>query len=184
MAAFLDRAKSRVADVRRRRPVLDHVFRMQQHFSAVGAAQQAGGITYYAFLSFFPVLALAVFTVGLLSYVYPQADRTLQQAVDAVVPGIIGSGRNELSLEEIETFRGRAAVFGFVGVLYTGLGWISALRNALELVFERPAREQPGFVSGKVRDLLTLAVLGSVLFVAVALSQLVGRSAEAILDWL
>ncbi len=139
-----DRITQRVDRLRKRRPFADHVVRMVEHYGTVKGSLQAGAVTYFAFLSFFPVLALAVFTVGLLSYVYPDAEGTLQRSVNAVVPGIVGDGENELSLEEIQTFRGWAAVFGLVGVLYSGLGWISALRNALEVVFERPARSSPG----------------------------------------
>ncbi len=171
--APLVRLRNRFAEVRRRRPAVDHLVRMQQHYGAVNAAQQAGAITYFAFLSFFPVLALAVFVVGYLSVVYPDANATLRSAVDSVVPGIIGPRGDQVSLEEIRTYRGWAAVIGLAGVLYSGLGWVSALREALEVVFRMPPREQPGLVSGKLRDLRALVVLGSVLFVAVALSGLV-----------
>ena len=70
----------RLGSLRERRPWIDHVVRMQQHFGASDAGQQAGAITYFAFLSFFPVLALAFFTVGLLSTVLDGADTTLRSA--------------------------------------------------------------------------------------------------------
>ena len=184
MPALVDRLKRRVADLRARRPAVDHLVRMQEHFGRVNAAQQAGAVTYFAFLSFFPVLALSVFVVGYLSFVYPDANDTLRQAVNEVVPGMIGQRENQVSLEEIRTFRGRAALLGLAGVLYSGLGWVSALREALEVVFETPARQQPGFVGGKLRDLRALVVLGAVLFVAVALSSLVGGFSGLVLDWL
>ena len=56
--------------------------------------------------------------------------------------------------------------------LYTGLGWLSAMRDALAVVFELPAREQPNFVLGKLRDLSTLALVGVALLVSVAVSGL------------
>ena len=83
-------------------------------------------------------------------------------------PGIIGDGEGELSLTEIEDAANTVGLIGLVGVLYTGLGWLSALRDALITVFALPEREQPNFVMGKVRDLITLVVLGAVLLVAVA----------------
>ena len=51
--------KERLEALRRRRPFVDHVLRMQEHYSAVKAGQQAGAVTYFGFLSFFPILALA-----------------------------------------------------------------------------------------------------------------------------
>ena len=72
-----------------------------------------------------------------------------------------------------------------MGVLYSGLGWLSAMRDALTVVFELPAKEQPNFVFGKLRDLLTLALIGVVLLVSVALTGFVrAASPSDLLDWL
>ena len=49
---------------------------------------------------------------------------------------------------------------GLVGVLYSGLGWLSGMRDALIDVFQEPPSLQPSFVVGKLRDLATLAVIG------------------------
>ena len=62
--------KERIAAIRERRPFVDHLVRMQEHYGAVKAGQQAGAVTYFAFLSFFPLLALAVFVLGRLSSLY------------------------------------------------------------------------------------------------------------------
>ena len=68
-------------------------------------------------------------------------------------------------------------------MLYSGLGWLSALRDALIAVFELPEREQPSFVKGKLRDLLTLAIIGVVLLVAVAFTGIVSGFSKDLLDW-
>nr|WP_253945732.1 YihY/virulence factor BrkB family protein [Nocardioides sp. zg-DK7169] len=164
--------------------MLDHVVRMQEHYNAVRATQQAGAVTYFAFLSFFPLLALAVFVVGRITVFYPDADTALRDAIDAVIPGMIGPGRHQISLDDIRTFSGIAATVGIAGVLYAGLGWVSALRRALAVVFEVPEGRQPGFVAGKLRDLFALVVLGAVLFVGVAVTGLVSGFSDNVLDWL
>jgi len=174
----------RLDALRARRPLLDHVVRMQEHYNAVRATQQAGAVTYFAFLSFFPLLALSVFVVGRISLVYPDADAALRDAIDAVIPGMIGPGQHQISLDDIRTFSGLAAVAGLAGVLYAGLGWVSALRRALATVFEVPDGEQPGFLAGKVRDLLAMVVLGTVLFLGVALTGFVAGFSGDVLDWL
>lgn len=171
-------------EIRRRRPVVDHVVRMQEHYGEVRASQQAGAITYFAFLSFFPILALAFFVVGLVSQVYPGADRAMEEAIKAVFPGIIGNGENQLALSDFRTFSGLAGVVGFLGVLYSGLGWVSALRLGLGAVFEKPEDDRLGFAAGKLRDLLTLATVGTVLFLAVVVSSFVSRFSEVILEFL
>lgn len=183
MASLQERVTARVADVRRRRPLVDHLVRMQEHYGATRASQQAGAVTYYAFLAFFPLLALSFFSVGLVSEVWPDANRNLRLAIDSILPGIIGQDEGQVSLQDIRTFRGWAAVLGLAGVLYTGLGWLSAMRAALQAVFEVPPGDRLGFVGGKLRDLLTLPVIGTILLVAVAVTGLVSGFSEDILRW-
>jgi membrane protein len=181
--AFVDRVKGRIAELRQDRPAVDHVVRMQEHYGETKAGQQAGAVTYFGFLSVFPVLALAFFVVGWVSKVYPDAQDTLVKAIRQMFPGIIGSGKSQIRLQDIEDAAGTAGLIGLVGVLYSGLGWLSALRDALITGFELPAREQPNFVMGKVRDLVTLAIIGVVLLVAVAFTGLVPGFSGDLLAW-
>ena len=176
--------KKRLDALRRRFPVLDHVLRMQEHYGTVKANQQAGGVTYFAFLSFFPILALSFFVVGIVSGVYPDARDNLITAIDSVLPGIVGDEEGQISLSSIRTFSGLAGVVGVLGVLYSGLAWISALREALLIVFETPAQEKPSFIIGKARDLVTLAVIGLILIVSVAVAGFVAGFSESILEYL
>jgi membrane protein len=173
----------RVEDLRERHAAVDRVVRMQQHYGAANAGQQAGAITYFAFLSFFPVLALAFFTVGLLSTVLDGADVTLRSAVTSLFPGMIGPDEGQLQLRDFRDFSGLAGLLGLAGVLYSGLGWVSALRQALNTVFEVPEDEQLGFVPGKLRDLVALVSIGLTLLVAVGVSGLVSGFSADLLGW-
>ena len=183
MVGAVDRAKARLHEVREHHPALDHVLRMQEHYGETKASQQAGAVTYFGFLSVFPVLALAFFVVGWVSKVFPDAQDTLVTAIGEMFPGIIGNGDNQIQLDDIENAAGAVGLIGLVGVLYSGLGWLSALRDALIAVFELPEREQPSFVKGKLRDLITLAIIGAVLLVAVAFTGIVSGFSEDLLGW-
>lgn len=174
----------RIAQVRERRPVVDHVVRMVDHYGQAGASQQAGAVTYFAFLSFFPILALSVFVVGYVSHVYPDANKNLADAINMVLPNLVGSNPGQISMSDVRSFSGVAGIVGLLGVVYSGLGWISALRTALIAVFELPKWEQPNFVTGKLRDLLTLVVIGFVLIVAVAVTGFISGFSGTVLDWL
>jgi membrane protein len=174
--------KERLAHERQQRPALDHVLLMNEHYGKVKAGQQAGAVTYFAFLSFFPVLALSFFVVGFIAGVYPEARENVTDAIDSVLPGILGSGENQISLDDVQDFSGLAGVIGVLGVLYAGLGWVSSLREALVAVFETPPREQPTFVKGKLRDLEALGVVGFVLVVAVAVAGFVSGFSADLLD--
>lgn len=176
--------KERLAALRERHAWLDHVLRMQEHYGTVKAGQQAGAVTYFAFLSFFPILALAFFVVGIVSNIYPEARDNLITAIDSVLPNIVGNEEGEISLSSIRSFSGWAAVLGVLGVLYSGLAWVSALRDALMTVFETPVTERPSFVLGKLRDLVTLAVIGLILVLSVAVAGFVSGFSTDILDYL
>jgi membrane protein len=183
MASLKERVATRISRIRERRPVVDHVVRMQEHYGAVKAGQQAGAVTYFGFLSVFPILALAFFVVGYVAKVYPAAKANLVSAIDQVLPNIIGNGAGQLSLTDIQSSAGTVGAIGLVGVVYSGLGWLSAMRDARVVVFEEPQKDQPNFVVGKLRDLLTLVVVGFVLIVAVAVSGLVSGFSQDVLDW-
>jgi membrane protein len=182
MASPLARAKAVLARVRRRSPFVDHLIRMQEHYGKVNGSAQAGAVTYFAFLSFFPIMALAFFVVGYVARVYPAAQDNLVRAIQQVLPGIVGSGPGTISIRSIEHAAGTVGLIGLAGVLYSGLGWLSGMRSALEVVFAMPRSEQPNFFVGKLRDLVTLAIIGLVLLVSVGVTGLVVGYSDKVLD--
>ena len=184
MPAAVDRVKGRLSELRREHPALDHALSTQEHYGKTKGGQQAGAVTYFGFLSVFPVLALAFFVVGYVARVYPDAQDTLQTSIKSMFPGLIGGGESKLNIEDFQDSAATAGLVGLVGVLYSGLGWLSALRDALIAVFALPDREQPNFVMGKLRDLVTLVIIGTTLLVAVAFTGLVAGFSEDVLGWL
>ena len=184
MASPGERLASYVATVRRRSGLVDHLVRMQEHYSAVRAGRQAGAVTYFGFLSFFPILALAFFVVGLVSQVYADARQDLADALNTVMPGLIGSDEGQATLAQIERAASTLGILGAVILLYSGLGWLSAMRDALSTVFETPPARRLGFVAAKLRDLLVLVLLGAVLFVSVVVAGLIGGFSGDVVRWL
>lgn len=174
--------QDRIEEIRQRRPFVDHLVRMVQHFGAVKGNQQAGAVTYFGFLSFFPILALAFFTIGYVAKVYPDAQNALIDALNEVLPGLIGTGDGEISLTQIQDAAGAVGLIGLAGVLYAGLGWLSAMRDGLNAIFDKPLGLQPSFVLGKLRDLLALALIGLVLVLSVGVSGVVTRFSGDLLD--
>ncbi|HRD60496.1 MAG TPA: YihY/virulence factor BrkB family protein [Nocardioides sp.] len=183
MPALVDRAKRRVAELRQRLPVLDHALLTQEHYGATKSGRYAGAVTYFGFLSVFPVLAIAFFAVGWIAQVFPDAQDTLVRAINEMIPGLIGDGDNQIQVSQIESSAATVGVLGLLGLLYAGLGWLSALRDALTTVFELPGREQPNFVVGKVRDLVALVFIGVVLMIAVGFTGIVSGFSRDLLGW-
>ena len=106
--------KDRVERVRERRPLVDHAVRTVEHYGDVNGSALAAAVTYFAFLSFFPILALAFAVVGFVARAYGNADDDLVTAIDDVLPGIIGNGQGELPLS---TFQDNAPGILSVGIL-------------------------------------------------------------------
>src|SRR3954468_5634783 len=102
MAGTVDRVKARISALRQHHPALAHGVRTQEHYGETKAGQQAGAVTYFGFLSVFPVLALAFFVVGWIAKVYPDAQDNLVTAIQSMFPGLIGSGPNKLNIEDIQ----------------------------------------------------------------------------------
>lgn len=180
--------KERVARVvrrlRQRVRLLDHLFDTLGHYGRVNGSAQAGAVTYFGFLSFFPILALAFFLVGYVARVYPHAHTDLVAALDHLLPGLIGNGQGQIGLSAFQRYAGRVGVLGLLGVLYSGLGWLSGMRNALSTLFDRPRNEQPNLVVGKLRDMVALVLIGLILILSVALSSTVDSFNGKVLTWL
>ena len=167
----MERVTGTVALLRRRVPGLDHTLDMLAHYSQVKAGNQAGGVTYFGFLSVFPILAVAFLVVGQIAHVYPDIQGQMTKEFNNLLPGVIGNGDGQIKVSDLGgSYTGWAGLIALAAVVYSGLGWLSGLRVALEVVFVVPSREQPNFVFGKLRDLATMALLGLILLVSVVLS--------------
>lgn len=166
--------KDRVQQLRQRYPVVGHAARTVEHYGEIKGTIQAGAATYFGFLSVFPILALAFFAVGWISKVYPDANDTLTEAITSALPGLISTDGSpepgETSLSEIQDAASTVGLIGLVGVLYTGLGWLSAMRQAMVTTFEVPEPRQASFVVGKLRDLLSLVLIGTTLMLTVSVA--------------
>ncbi len=178
----MSRVKDTVAGVTDHGPVIAHLIRMVQHYGKVNAKLHAGAITFFGFLSLFPLLALLVFVIGVVSLVYPGADEQIRTGVADAFPGIIG-GEDGVSLDGVRTFSGWAAVVGLAGVLLTGLGFIQVLRLALMYVFERPI-PQENVVVVKIKDLVGLVTVGGTLLLSILLGSVLTRFSGVILGFL
>jgi membrane protein len=182
MASLKERVTARLARLRERYGWLDHVVRMVQHYGAVNGNAQAGAVTFFGFLAVFPILALAFFVVGQVAKVDPSLKGQMVHEINGLLPGVIGNRKGQVPLTTFEDYAGTVGLIGLVGILYSGLGWLSGMRSALEVMFVTPRKEQPNFLFGKLRDLGTLCLVGLTLVVSVALSGAVTGFSGRILD--
>jgi membrane protein len=185
-SGIVARAKQALATARRRSRLLDHTMDMLAHYGNVQGGVLAGAVTYFGFLSFFPLLVLAFAVIGYVTNWYPDAEDSLVTAIQQVFPGIVtvdGAG-NTISMHQVQDAKNVAGVVGFVGVLYSGLGWVSGLRQALQAAFQVLPSRKYNFVKGKGIDLLVLATLGIVMIVSVGISGALKGLADNVISWL
>jgi membrane protein len=178
--------KARLQALRQRYRFVDHLLLMNDHYNDVQGGVLAGAVTYFGFLSFFPILSLGFAVVGYIGSRFPGAQDSLTTALEQVLPGIVsahGTG-NTISLDDIENSKQITGIIGFFGLLYAGLGWLSGLRVALQESFRVPKYQQGNFILGKATDLLMLAILGVVMIVSVGIAGFVQGWAGTILHWL
>ena len=183
MPSLKERASAKVDRFRDRHPLVDHLVSTFTHYGDVNGNAQAGAVTFFGFLSFFPILALAFFTVGVLAHVYPEIRSDIRVEIENVLPGMIGNEPGEIPMKAFENYAGTVGALGLVALLYSGLGWLSGMRTALETMFVLPRKEQANLVLGKLRDVAALVLIGLTLIVSVALSGLVSGFSERLLTW-
>jgi membrane protein len=177
------RVERPIEQVRERSSLVDHVLTMLAHYGRVDGSGRAGAVTYYAFLAFFPIMALAFFAVGLIANVYEDARENLTDIINQLFDGLIGTGDGQISIDVFADNATPAGILGLLVFLYAGLGWMSAMRKALQSLFDAAESERLGFVMGKVRDLMALGLVGAMLLVALAVTSAVNHFSEDIIEW-
>lgn len=176
------RAVDAVHRARERWGWFDHAVATVQHYQRTQGDNLAAASTYFGFLSFFPLVALAFFAVGIIARVYPEAEDALITLLNQALPGIVGDEPGQVPFSVFTDNAGKVGVIGLVGIIYAGTGWMAGLRSALAAVFEVPQPERFGFVAGRTRDLATMVLVGTALLVSVSLSGVVSALSADVLD--
>jgi YihY family inner membrane protein len=126
-------------------------------------------ITYYGFLSLFPLLLLLVSTLGFALHNDPVLqDRVLDSAL-ARFP-VIG----QQLADNVHSLRGStvAVVVGLVGGLYGSLGVVQAAQNAFNKVWAVPRSARPNPLKSRLLSLAMLLVIGLGVIASTVLSGL------------
>jgi membrane protein len=172
--------QARVRAARVRRPWFDHAVRAYQRNGEVLGGQLAAAITFYGFLSFFPLLALAFAVVGYISGAYPDAQDSVTRAVQDTFPSLIGSGQGRINIQDVIDAKAGAGIVGLIGLFYSGLGWLDALRAALRRVFGT-SQVPLNFVKKKATDVAVLIALGLALVASLVVTTLATATTTQVL---
>ncbi len=131
-------------------------------------------ITYYGFLSLFPLLLL-MSTV--LNFVLAGDPRLQQSVLDSAL-GQFPMVGTQLTDPNGVSGSGVGLVIGVLGTLYGGLGVAQAGQNAMNTVWRVPRNARPNPIKSRLRSLVLLGVVGLSILGTTVLSAL-GASAES-----
>lgn len=139
-------------------------------------------ITYYGFLSLFPLLLLLTSVLGLVL----GNDAALQQRIVASALSQIPVIGNELGDPKALGGGVKTIVIGSLAALYGGLGVAQATQNATNQVWAVPRNRRPNPFKARLRSLLLLLTAGLALLGATVLSAMGSLSSAfgANLSWL
>jgi YihY family inner membrane protein len=126
-------------------------------------------VTYYGFLSLFPLLLLLVTILGFALHGDPQLQARLLNSALSQFP-VVGTQLRENV--HASSGSGLALVAGIAGTLYGSLGAAQATQNALSRVWAIPRNERPNPFSSRLRSLGLILVLGLGVLVTTGLSAL------------
>ncbi|CCG03686.1 YihY/virulence factor BrkB family protein [Blastococcus saxobsidens] len=134
-------------------------------------------ITYYGFVSLFPLLLILTSTLGFLLEDDPGLQQRILESALSDFP-LLGPAL----VENIGGFRGSGAalVIGIVGSLYGGLGVMQAAQAALNRIYAVPRFAQPNPVLSRLRSLLLVVALGLAAVASTGLTAFVSTFSGAL----
>ena len=153
---------------RRKRPWLDHLVRAGEAYTERYGNHYAAAITYFSVLSLFPLLMIAFAIAGFVLAGNAALLQEMKSGITEAVPSGLGETTNEVVDEAIKS-RSTVGVIGLLAALYSGLGWMSNLRDALTAQWGQKYKQRP-FLTTAIKDLLALLGLGLALGVSFGLS--------------
>src|ERR1700710_2693863 len=179
MANPKEAVSSGVTSVRRSRPFLDHMIRAWSRYQGDGGDRLAAAVTYFGFLSFFPLIALAFSIAGFVVDAYPDAQQRLTEEINNFLPGLA----DKLDVTTIGNAKVATGIVGLAGLLFAGLGWIDALREAIRTIWHHNVKAG-NFVVKKLVDIGVLAGLGLTLLASVVVTGVSSAAMTWFLDLL
>ncbi|MFJ6746871.1 YihY/virulence factor BrkB family protein [Streptomyces sp. NPDC091266] len=154
-----------------------HLWRAYERMLRVHWTRLAAAITFTSFIALFPLLTVAA-AIGAALLSDSQLHK-LEGKLAQQIPGISG----QLDLAGLVDNAATVGLIAGVLLLFTGIGWVEALRDCLRAVWEK-GDDGVNFFVGKLRDGGLLLGLGGVALLSVACSTFaaaaVGKVADAI----
>lgn len=166
-------ALGRFAKLRRRHEWLDRLVRAGTRYQNQYGDYYAAAITYFSVLALVPLLMMA-FAVA--AFILSGNAALLAQMKSAIANAVPNAGLSAMLnsvIDEAIKGAGTVGIIGLLAALYSGLGWMTNLREALSAQWSQEPSSQP-LLKKYVSDLLSLLGLGFALAISFGISALGG----------
>lgn len=158
--------------LRRKYPWLDHLVRANDAFTERYGNHYAAAITYFSVLSLIPLLMVGFAVAGFVLAGNETALTELREGIIRSAPEGLGDLFASIVGAALES-RAGAGLIGLAVALYSGLGWMTNLRDALTAQWGQEKKKLP-FLSTRLKDLVALIGLGVALVVSFGLTAVGG----------
>lgn len=154
--------------LRRKYAWLDHVIRANDAFTEHYGNHYAAAITYFSVLSLFPLLMVGFSITAMVLRGNTAVLNEIRDGITSSAPAGLSDFLNSIVGAALSAGAG-TGILGLVLALYSGIGWMTNLRDALTAQWGQEKQQLP-LVSTTLKDLLRLAGLGLALAVSFGLT--------------
>ena len=175
----LQRLRDRVARMRERHEWVDHLTRAGERYFAQRGNHFAAATAFFSILTAVPLLMVAFAAASYVLWFNPDLLAELENAITASVPSEALNSIIETAIDQ----RNSIGTIGLIGALWSGVWWMSNLREAVSAQWELPA-PHPAALQRLLYDLRALVGLGAALAVTLSFTVLGAGFAELVLAWL
>ncbi len=131
-------------------------------------------ISYYGFVSLFPLLLVFVSILGFVLQGDPKTQKELLDGALGQFPII----SDQLKLHGLEGSNTALAI-GLVGALLAGLGITGATQAAFNRIWSVPIKDRPNFIFARLRGLGMIALLGTLSVISTVAAGFVGATSHS-----
>lgn len=168
-----EKAPSRLTRLRRAYPWIDRLVRAGARYQNQYGDHYAAAITYFSVLALVPLLMIAFAAGGFVLGGNPELLAELRRSITQAVPNAQLSALLNGVIDSAIERAGALGLLGLLVALYSGLGWMTNLRDALTAQWTQQPSSPP-FLRKTLYDLLALLGLGLAAAVSFGISAIGG----------
>jgi membrane protein len=171
---------SKLAQLRERYEWLDHLLRAAARYSERHGDHYAAAITFFSVLSLVPLLMVGFGVAGYVLAFNPALMQELREGISQNLPAGLDTIINPI-IDQAVASRASIFSFGLLGALYSGVGWMSNLREAVSEQWAQ-VPQTPPLPKRLLFDLLTLLGLCVALVGSFAITGIASGFAATVLE--